>query len=113
MCTLLFIVAKQGTPTKRLKVVQQRRYSINVRPCRRCDLKSLIWVCMILNTHLIAAAQGPAVIQQEIFTADRTTQEQGTMSTGVDDLLDSIAYPDSTGETDINMTRSYDPNRLV
>ncbi len=108
MCTLLLIAANQGTPTKRLKVVQQRRYSINVRPCRRCDLKSMIWICMILNTHLIAAAQGPVWPQQEIFTTERTTHEQGTTSTGMDDLLDSIAHPRSTGETDFNVTGFYE-----
>ena len=90
--TFSCLVATQRAKKKRLQVIQQRRHSLCVRPTSRCHYKGIIWACLILNTHAIAAAQGFDLATHDRHTVYETPQEPTAMDI---DYTDSDANASS------------------
>ena len=103
-----YLAVTQRTKPKRLQVVQHRRHSVGVRVTRGYSYKGLIWVCLILNTHAIAAAQGPAWKDYETHSRTASQREQTTISTEYEDRHGDLTTVDLNASADGGATMIID-----
>ncbi len=101
--TFSYLAATHRAKKKRLQVIQQRRHRLGVRPTSRCHYKGIIWACLILNTHAIAAAQGFDLAAHDRPAMFETSQEPTTMDF---DYKDSDANA-SLGDAVCSRDRRY------